>query len=91
MKKKILELVNDYSVTEGRINRLTEMLNSEKVKYYFFTAWGPEDDDEIEADESSSPDEVKRFKEFLKSEIVILKQKLKNIDQKIIKQFKEPS
>jgi len=90
MKKKILDLVQEYRQKEGRITRLTKMMKAKNLSYFFFSAWPPDEDgEEIESDEASAKNEVARFKDFLAAEIHINKKELEQIEQSIVKEFKE--
>lgn len=89
MKKRILDLVKQFNRSEGRIKELTIMFKGRDLSYYWINATPiDENANEIAAEEFSTKEEIARFKQFLKAEIVFEKKNLQKTEQLIIKKFK---
>ena len=86
MKKKIVDLVDQYKAKEARIANLETLVHTKNLIDYTISAW-TEEDGETGTESFPIGSEDKRLKVFLKGEIQLEKKSLSKLGQKIAVEF----
>lgn len=90
MKKKVLDLVNEYREKENRIHDIETALHEKKLEDANITVFNENGEDPITSEINfEKGEQLNRVRDFLKRELQIERENLKKIDQQIIQQFRE--